>query len=281
MLPARSNFEKVLEFDRASGVLRAGAALEPQPSFFDDAREAEACMSLIREEVQELEESVACRDFVETIDALADILYVTYGMGGRMGADMDAVFALVHARNAVQRRPADPACPEAADPACPGAARLKTNFEKVLHFAAVCGLRKAQAGLSPRHAFFAGGREVAYCTRRVSEGALALEGAARKGDYGAAVEALGDLLHAAYEMGGRMGVDMDAAFELVHANNMSKLCATEEEARRSVAAHRQKGVEAACRRNGELWVVYNAQTLKVLKPCDYRPVELGAVCGMD
>ena len=37
--------------------------------------------------------------FVETIDALADILYVVYGAGASFGIDLDKAFDIVHKSN--------------------------------------------------------------------------------------------------------------------------------------------------------------------------------------
>lgn len=56
-------------------------------------------LSLIAEEVTELTEAVINNDLVETADALADLLYVTYGYAITLGIDIDAVFAAVHASN--------------------------------------------------------------------------------------------------------------------------------------------------------------------------------------
>lgn len=56
-------------------------------------------MALIREEMKELEEAVATHDMVETVDALADILYVVYGMGASLGINLDKAFDIVHQSN--------------------------------------------------------------------------------------------------------------------------------------------------------------------------------------
>ncbi len=56
-------------------------------------------MSLIREEVYELEKAAKEKDLVEVIDALGDILYVTYGMGVALGIDLDKAFSLIHFSN--------------------------------------------------------------------------------------------------------------------------------------------------------------------------------------
>ena len=48
--------------------------------------------NLIHEEVTELREAIAARDFIEVIDALTDILYVVYGAGATFGIDLDTGF---------------------------------------------------------------------------------------------------------------------------------------------------------------------------------------------
>jgi len=56
-------------------------------------------IGLIREELSELEDAVRENNIKEVIDALSDILYVTYGMGIEMGIDLDKSFDIVHNSN--------------------------------------------------------------------------------------------------------------------------------------------------------------------------------------
>jgi len=94
-----SNFEKVVDFNTQFGVIESNI-LTPKPDILEkDPHTVELCMKLIREEVRELEDAVKNKDFIETVDALADILYVIYGMGSRIGINMDEAFALVHKSN--------------------------------------------------------------------------------------------------------------------------------------------------------------------------------------
>lgn len=94
---AQSNFQKVKDFNTQFGVKLHSTN---QPEIFDfEPHNVEFAMKLIREEVKELEEAVKNKDYVETADALADILYVVYGMGCRIGLDMDHIFNIVHDNN--------------------------------------------------------------------------------------------------------------------------------------------------------------------------------------
>ena len=56
-------------------------------------------VKLIEEEVRELKEALQNNDFVEVVDALADILYVTYGAGVAWGVDLQGAFEAVHSSN--------------------------------------------------------------------------------------------------------------------------------------------------------------------------------------
>lgn len=92
-----SNFEKVIEFNTSFGV-PVKETLD-KTVFDTNPKLVEYRMSLINEEVQELNEAVKNKDTKETIDALADILYVVYGMGASLGIDLDKAYDIVHKSN--------------------------------------------------------------------------------------------------------------------------------------------------------------------------------------
>jgi NTP pyrophosphatase (non-canonical NTP hydrolase) len=91
-----SNFNKVREFNTVFGVERQNEFTE---NTFDNENLIRLRMDLIREEMRELEDAVRDRDRKETVDALADILYVVYGMGDCLGVDLDKAFDIVHSSN--------------------------------------------------------------------------------------------------------------------------------------------------------------------------------------
>lgn len=94
---SRTNFEKVCEFNRCAEVDRCHLT---SVSVFTEKRDLiKQRMDLIREEVRELECAVSENDMVEVRDALADILYVVYGMQDAMGIDGDSDFNVVHQSN--------------------------------------------------------------------------------------------------------------------------------------------------------------------------------------
>ena len=92
-----TNFEDIGEFNESFGVKEFKT---PQLDIIKkDKNLIKYRLSLITEEYKELLEAVEQNDFVETVDALSDILYVVYGMGRAIGVDLDKAFKLVHKSN--------------------------------------------------------------------------------------------------------------------------------------------------------------------------------------
>ena len=56
-------------------------------------------VNLIEEELNELKEAIKNKDLKEAIDALTDILYVTYGAGHAFGVNLDKCFSEVQKSN--------------------------------------------------------------------------------------------------------------------------------------------------------------------------------------
>ena len=94
-----SNFEMVVDFNTQFGVLQPGE-LKPKSDILEkDPATVQRCMKLVREEMAELEKAVIEKDFVETVDALADIIFVAHGMSCGIGVNMDDVFNIVYKSN--------------------------------------------------------------------------------------------------------------------------------------------------------------------------------------
>ena len=90
------------EFDPYKAVLefheKFGAVVGESPSIPDSGTVA-LRINLIEEEVDELKAALAEEDLVATADALADLLYVTYGTAVSFGVDIRPVFDEVHRAN--------------------------------------------------------------------------------------------------------------------------------------------------------------------------------------
>jgi predicted HAD superfamily Cof-like phosphohydrolase len=92
-----SNFQKVVEFNKAFGV---PTNTEPQFDIFDkDPKLVQYRLDLILEEVQELKDAIATKDFTEVVDALTDIEFVVLGAFTAIGVDADKAFQIVQDSN--------------------------------------------------------------------------------------------------------------------------------------------------------------------------------------
>ena len=88
-----TNFEKVGLFMKTFG-----QEVKTKTSFSSD-KINKLRVDLIEEEVEELKQAINKKDLQETIDALTDILYVTYGAGHAFGINLDKCFEEVQNSN--------------------------------------------------------------------------------------------------------------------------------------------------------------------------------------
>ena len=88
-----TNFESVRKFMETFG-----QEIKKKASF-PESKTISLRYDLIREELEELKEAIKKKDLKETIDALTDILYVTYGAGHAFGVNLDKCFEEVQNSN--------------------------------------------------------------------------------------------------------------------------------------------------------------------------------------
>ena len=88
-----SNFDDVKTFMETFGQL-----VRTKPQFPDDST-MQLRFDLIQEELNELQEAMKTKNLKEIADALADILYVTYGAGYAYGINLDKCFKEVQRAN--------------------------------------------------------------------------------------------------------------------------------------------------------------------------------------
>tara|TARA_B100001057_G_scaffold463020_1_gene516580 strand:+ start:870 stop:1241 length:372 start_codon:yes stop_codon:yes gene_type:complete len=88
-----TNFEKVGLFMKTFG-----QEIKTNASFSSEKTNS-LRINLIEEELGELKEAIKKKDLKETIDALTDILYVTYGAGHAFGVNLDKCFEEVQNSN--------------------------------------------------------------------------------------------------------------------------------------------------------------------------------------
>ena len=88
-----TNFEKVGLFMKTFG-----QEVKTKPSLSDD-KINKLRVDLIDEELTEFKDAIKNNDLKEAVDALTDILYVTYGAGHAFGVNLDECFGEVQRSN--------------------------------------------------------------------------------------------------------------------------------------------------------------------------------------
>ena len=160
-----------------------------------------------------------------------------------------------------------------------------SNFQKVVDFNFNFGVLESRTLVPKPDIITKDPQQVEFCLKLIREEMKELEQAVKDNDYVETVDALMDILYVVNGMAARIGVDADAAFDLVHVNNMSKLCRTEEDAQESVKFYidnkEKLGYDSPAYRKAPdnvHWVVYNQSTKKILKSIKWQPVDLSSVC---
>ena len=88
-----TNFEKVGQFMKTFG-----QEVKTKPELSSE-KINNLRISLINEELEEFKQAIQNNDLKEAIDALTDILYVTYGAGHAFGVNLDECFDEVQRSN--------------------------------------------------------------------------------------------------------------------------------------------------------------------------------------
>jgi predicted HAD superfamily Cof-like phosphohydrolase len=156
-----------------------------------------------------------------------------------------------------------------------------SNFQKVVDFNFNFGVLPNKNLVPKPDIFDKDPQQVEFCLKLIREEAKETEEAVKNKDFCETVDGLVDQLYVIYGALARLGVNADSAFNLVHENNMTKLCLTESEAKESVNYYIQNkdklGYDSPNYRaspDGKHYVVFNESTKKVLKSIKWIPVDL-------
>ena len=156
--------------------------------------------------------------------------------------------------------------------------QTKTNFESIKQFHNTFGLLIND---KPNHDIFEKDpKTVQLRIDLIQEEFNELKEAIQNKDMVEIGDALADILYVTYGAGASFGIDLDKAYRLVHESNMSKLCTSEDEAKRTVDWYKNNQTVydspdyRKCEYDDKYWVVYNKSTGKILKSINYSAVDL-------
>lgn len=253
-----TQYQMVREFNIAFGV-------KVNPEFYprlivEQSVLANLRYNLIEEEVLELQEALKNNDRKETIDALADILYVGWGAGVSFGIDMDKQY-----HNYLNYMGNPMTYPDFES---------KSNYENTLISIPNSSITK-ENGLDKLFIALQHVKQ-ALNVRTETEKEENTDHRKQLGKY------LCRLIYHVYRLVEVHEVDINRAFKIVHDSNMSKLCKTEEIARTTVQWYKDNNTvydSPAYRKSdlGEYYVVFNESTGKILKSVDYTPADFSCM----
>lgn len=307
----KTNFQKVQEFNRAfdmvskepanyvSGEIdklgrpQIDAFIHIRPQLFTDSPKIiKLRLNLIDEEIEELNHAIEINDFIETRDALADILYVVYGMADVLGINIDTLFYETIIRNEIisfNEKNAQLFSNSSLINNLSKYVNQDETNDKPIGISNFDAVRFAYDTIS-KEEFSKNSMEYNlkiiqnyineyykilenYCLSDVEK---SLESFSKIGNY------IYNLLKYVYTYSYIAGIDANADFAIVHSSNMSKLCDTQEDAIATVADYIEKYNAGKSPYDSpyyyelpELgkWIVKNKSTGKALKNIKYNKVD--------
>lgn len=284
-----THYQQVLEFNEAFEVKVYEGYEEDLFVFQKDDANKKLVMfrfSLIDEEVKELAEAIAQKDFIEVIDALCDILYVTYGMYSVLGIDVEQRLILnlnsadteVNIMNLL-----------ISDTKSYIDHKLipNANHKELMHITkslAILALNTENRSDEEvkTNDIFTDMLTVDYRFTNIKKHVDNLEDSINLGNYSDMVHSLDKIVLSTYEATAAFNIDINKAFDIVHDSNMTKLCISETEAQKTVTYYKSipetsdKYYDSPAYRESKApgkWIVYNESTSKILKNINYVKVD--------
>lgn len=249
-----TQYQKVREFNIAFGV----SILESfSPSkIIEHSDLAKLRNSLIEEEVCELDDAIKVDDRIETIDALADILYVVWGAGVSFGIDMDEEYK-----------------------------RYLTTIVTPFDFENLSMFQNTKL-VSETFSDNDENTNMRILFESTSKVRRSLNVPINTEHNIHDINNLGQnlcaLIYKVYKFSEIKNIDIDKAFDIVHESNMSKLCSTEQLAIETVQWYKDNNTtydSPSYRKSdlGDYYVVYNKNTGKILKSIKYTPAKFDSI----
>jgi len=250
-----TNFEKAIEFNKSFGVFVSDTVV--RDIFDTNPSLSKLRLSLIVEEINELMDAFSTRNFVEVIDALADILVVVYGAGASFGINLDNKYEYLLAN-------------------CEGDNNYEITRNLLIKFKKV-ELVNSLTNIFDNTVLSEELQELLDTTlKSVVFYRDELKDAHDKKDMDKFSVCLLKIIEFTYTISCVLGIDIQRSYQIVHDSNMSKLCSDEQEAKDTVSWYQNNQTRydsPAYKKSddGINWVVFNNSTGKILKSIKYIP----------
>ena len=255
----KTNQECVLEFTDAFNMFKTEYGKYSRELLVNNPKTSKLRYDLIHEEYTELLDALKDKDFIEVIDALTDILYVTYGAGVALGIDLDKSFPSISMKY-----------------------RRKEFIENKTHFENIVGAYTLNSE-EIKKTIFNECREselnsITVFTKTLDRDIELLHDILinfNKTDQ--LEEVLNKINYKIYSIGVLLKINLDTSFDIVHRSNMSKVCDDKEIAIATVENYKNNDTRYDSPVMYELpdgrYIVSNESTGKALKSINYTAAD--------
>ena len=257
-----TNYEKVILFNRSFGNY---VALKEDPSGLYNKNLVDLKFSLINEEINEYIEAFENHDLIEIIYALFDIKYVLYGFASSFGINMDYQFKH-YVKIKMKKKNIE-------------SVNLNiTNFNLVIdiyrtHFSnSLNNINEFKINIKNKIFY----EDLNYYKLKLIQTLARLNANISLKHFEAIKHDLCELLYFVNIIGVIIGINLDKALDIVHKSNMSKMCETEELAKKTVEWYlnnSKRYKSPSYKKNEYGYIVYNKDTGKTLKSINYTPAD--------
>ncbi|MGL5935643.1 MAG: hypothetical protein ACRCZI_08460 [Cetobacterium sp.] len=289
-----NHFNLVKDFNKVSEATR----ISDKSKMFTESKLTNFRLSLIKEEITEFSDAVNDNNQIEMVDALADTLYVIYGMYDTLNLSFDLYQNIAndidftddemedlrktYTDSTFNEDNSDTYYKIIAD-TLSGITTSNTLFEP-LNEITKSSLAKCKLSNKPlrNHNFLCALADalklhVINLTTVITNST----------SYHQNIEILLNMiLISVYKVARFLKFDIDKAFKIVHASNMTKFCSSEEEAKKtveyylSIPKNSSKYYDSPTYRksiDGDKWIIYNKSTSKTLKNINYIPANFSSL----
>ena len=265
-MSTKTNFQKVLDFNTC---FNHKVSNEPFLNVFtEEPKLVKLRLSLIEEEIKELQEAYQNNDIVEIVDALSDILYVAYGLCVCFGIDIDRKYT-EYIRLYLEEDKSNSQTLEENN--------NLTNFQKTqLIIPLTNDVRKYSTLLES--SFFK--TNLNTINKYLMDNFKNLQNACEQNNFDDVIMNVYNVIKYTYLFGIHIGCDLDASFTIVHDSNMTKICETEELAKETVQNYKDNDDRydsPSYKQNEFGYVIFNESTGKILKSMKYTPANFDSL----
>jgi predicted HAD superfamily Cof-like phosphohydrolase len=261
----KTNYQKVLDFNTCFNHKVSNE--EFKDVFQNDPKLVTLRLSLIEEEIKELQEAYENDDIVEIIDALSDILYVAYGLCVCFGINIDTKY---HEYTELYLQ-------EDSRIVNMDEMENMSNFYKTQIIIKMFSDIKDYSTNISKYMFK---ENLNTINKSIINSFDNLRNSCDSENFDDVVINIYNVIKYTYLFGIQIGCDLDKSFTIVHDSNMTKICDNEDLAIETVQNYKDNDSRydsPIYKKNEFGYIILNESTGKILKSIKYTPANFDSI----